>query len=226
MDGLISDFLRPDSPSISRSAGGVLFIEDFDEPPPACTADQPVIIAPSYTAEDVEAAREHGRHAALEDQAAVHGALVHAALTAIADELAKSRQDAVALATAHAEQIAGSVLALLTACLPATAARVAPAEIRALTDALLPPLAREPGVDLRVHPDMLAAISDSLATLRDVTVTGDPALHISDVAIQWRDGEARRDWKTLWAGITASLPALALPDDLTQLMIAGDGNGQ
>jgi hypothetical protein len=77
---------------------------------------------------------------------------------------------------------------------------------------LLPPLAREPQLGIRVHPAVLASIADSLAVFGNVTATGDGALAASDVVVTWCDGEAKRDWVALWANITRALKPFALPD--------------
>ncbi len=84
-----------------------------------------------------------------------------------------------------ADDIAATLLALLHAALPATTARLAPAEISALL-----PLRREPGVTLRVHPDILPFIATQCAGFTDLTAAADPALAPSDVIVTWRDGEA------------------------------------
>jgi flagellar biosynthesis/type III secretory pathway protein FliH len=208
----------------------VLYIEDFDElfaTPEPRPQDTPEIIAPGYTADDVETAREEGRAAGLEEARtehdAIQSALRTAALTAIADGLAAARADAAAIATRAADDIAGAMLALLSACLPATAAKLAPDEVNALLRALLPPLAREPGVTITVHPDLLPAIADHAATLSDVTVAGDAALAASDVTIAWRDGQARRDWAALWRDVGQALAPFPLPAEFAALPQAGEG---
>jgi flagellar biosynthesis/type III secretory pathway protein FliH len=213
------------------SAPNVLYIEDFDElfavpePPPQ---EPPEIIAPGYTAEDVETAREEGHAAGLDEarteHAAIQAALCTACLAAIADGVSAARADAAAIATAAAADIAGAVLALLSACLPATAARLAPAEVTALLRALLPPLAREPGVSITVHPDLLSAITSHAAGFSDMTVAAGPSLAPSDVTVAWRDGEARRDWAAIWRDVTAALAPFPLPAELTALPPAGQGS--
>jgi flagellar biosynthesis/type III secretory pathway protein FliH len=221
MDGLITDFLRP-----ARRLPSVLYVEDFDEAP-APAEDPPVIIAPGYTAEDVESAREEGRQAGLDEARTEHdtlqSALRTASLAAIADALAAGRADAATVATRMADDIAATLLALLQAALPATTARLAPAEITALLHAILPPLRREPGVTLRVHPDILPFVATQCAGFTDLTAAADPALAPSDVIVTWRDGEACRDWATLWRGITDALAPFALPTDLATLIPNPEG---
>jgi hypothetical protein len=226
MDGFATDFLAADS------ATGVLFIEDFDDPPQDGRGDRPEIIAPCYTAEDVEAAREEGRLAGIEEARADHdvvqSALCNAALTAIGEALDASRADAGAVAEKIGASIAGTVLALLTAALPATAAKLAPAEINALLAALLPPLSETPNVAVRVHPDVLPDIAHQLGAFSSVVASGDASMAPSDVAIAWRDGNgregsARRDWAALWVQITDALAPFGLPAHLAALLPHAEG---
>jgi flagellar biosynthesis/type III secretory pathway protein FliH len=209
----------------------VLYIEDFDEvlaAPEPRPQDTPEIIAPGYSAEDVESARDEGRAAGLEEarteRDAIQAALRTAALTAIADGLAAARADAAAIAARAADDIAGAMLALLSACLPATAAKLAQDEVTALLRALLPPLAREPGVSISVHPDLLPAITGHVAGFGDVTVAADGSLAASDVIIAWRDGQAKRDWAALWRDVTAALAPFPFPAEFAALPLAGEGS--
>jgi flagellar biosynthesis/type III secretory pathway protein FliH len=218
-------------PKAAPSTHNVLYIEDFDEvfaAPDPRLQDTPEIIAPGYTAEDVESARDEGRAAGLEDarteQDAIQVALRTAALAAIADGLSAGRADAAAIAGRAADDIAGAMLALLSACLPATAAKLAQDEVSALLHALLPPLSREPGVTITVHPDLLAAITGDVAAFSDVTVAADPSLAASDVTIAWRDGQAKRDWAALWRDVTAALAPFPLPAEFAALPPVGEGS--
>jgi flagellar biosynthesis/type III secretory pathway protein FliH len=205
-----------------NALSSVLFIEDFDERPRAPAIEAPEIIAPGYAAEDIEAAREEGRLAALDDHAALHTSLCTAALTAIADHIESARTAMQDAAARNADDIANAMLALLKTTLPATAARVATAEVQALTAMLLPPLARQPGVELRVHPTVHPFISTTLcekvANLPDVTIHSDASLAPSDVTLTWHDGMAKRDWAALWKQVSEALSPFSLPDDLHMLM--------
>ena len=221
MDSLISDYYKP------AALTGVLYAEDFDDIPPRAGRDAPEIIAPSYSADDVDLARDQGHAAGLEEARAEHAivqtALCNAALTAIGDAIVQGRADASAVSRHMANDIAGTLLALLRAALPATAARLAPAEVTALLEVLLPPLSQAPGVTVRVHPSLLENISAQLSRFPGVTVSGDAALSPSDVAVTWEDGHARRDWATLWTHITTALAPFALPPDIAGLLPTSEG---
>jgi hypothetical protein len=214
---------------LHRAGTGILFVEDFDLEPETDPrgGERPEIIAPAYTADDVEHARDEGHQAGLEEARAEHhaiqAALCNAALTAIGDGLATARDGAHAVAERIGAELAGAVLALLTTTLPATAARLAPAEIAALLAALLPPLSQTPCVTVRVHPDLLPDIADQLGMFQGVTASADAALAPSDVAIAWRDGGARRDWTALWSNITAALAPFGLPENLAHVLRHAQG---
>ena len=205
------------------SSAGVLFIEDFDEEPaPTQPSPDPVLeMAPiNYTAEDIEIARQEGRLLGAEeartDHEATQSALCNAALGAIGEGLANARADAAQMAEACAREIAAAMLSLLGAALPATAARLAPQEIGALLTAVLPPLSHTPGVRVRVHPDMLEAISAQLSAYDGVFAQADATLAPPDVAITWQDGHARRDWAAIWGKLAIALAPFELPAELAQ----------
>ncbi len=219
MDSLTSEYYRP------AALTGVLYAEDFDEAPPR---DAPEIIAPGYSADDVDLAREEGHAAGLEEARAEHtaiqSALCSAALTAIGDAIAQGRADAAEVSRQMAQDIAGTLLALLRAALPATAARLAADEIAALLEILLPPLSQAPCVTVRVHPSLLDSIAEQLVPFPGVSASGDPALAASDVAVAWEDGHARRDWAALWRHITAALAPFGLPADIADLPPIAEGH--
>jgi flagellar biosynthesis/type III secretory pathway protein FliH len=220
MDSLTSEYYRP------AALTGVLYAEDFDEPPPGREA--PEIIAPGYSADDVDLAREEGHAAGLEEARAehttIHSALCSAALTAIGDAIARGRADAAEVGRQMAEEIAGTLLALLRAALPATAARLAADEIAALLAILLPPLSQAPCVTVRVHPSLLSSVAEQLESFPGVSASGDPKLAPSDVTVAWEDGHARRDWTTLWRQITTALAPFGLPADIADLPPIAEGH--
>ena len=60
MDGLAPAFLRDAPVSFGRGAPGILYVEDFDAPTPRERHGVPDIITPSFSHDEVEAAREEG----------------------------------------------------------------------------------------------------------------------------------------------------------------------
>jgi len=222
MDGLLGAQLRPGAaaPGAYHSGPGILYIEDFDENDIEVVAPEVEVAAPAYGEPDIEAAREAGRLAGLEEArveiAAVQGALRLSVLETIADMLRGTRQEAEKLAEHRAWDLSATVLAVLSAALPAAAARHARGEIEAIFKVVLPGLRCEPELCVRVHPEQEADAASALSSLLAdqptvVTVRGDPALAPSDVVMTWRDGSARRDCALIWNHIAAALAPLGLP---------------
>jgi flagellar biosynthesis/type III secretory pathway protein FliH len=219
MDGLASAFLRDAPADFGRGGPGILYVEDFDAPPPR-DRRAPDIITPSFTHAELEAAREEGFKAGLATAQGEHHAvqteLRTAALTAIGEALAAARGEAAAVAQHMAGELVSTVLALVEAALPAAASRLAGAEIAALLACVLPPLKREPALTVRVHPDVHDETEDAIARiwpdhLTRVAVIPDGTLAASDVVVTWSDGEARRETAALWEAIRAALTPCALP---------------
>jgi flagellar biosynthesis/type III secretory pathway protein FliH len=209
-----------DLASAHAYADGILFIEDFDAPPEPPQPAQADIVTPAFTHDDLEAARAEGFQAgqaeARADHEAVQAQLRNAALTAIGEALDASRADASAVARQIAEELAATLVALLAAALPACAAKCAETEINALLAVLLPPMAREPDLRVRVHPSALSATAAALEThwpdhAARLTLTGDAALGPSDAVVSWENGEARRDMAAFWAELRDALGVFGLP---------------
>jgi len=225
----------PDAARANQTgAPAILFVDDFDhpDPPPAAAPPEPEYIEPVFTAADMEAAREAGHAAGLEEARTEHHAvqaqLCAAAMTAIGDALAATRQDAEAIATRTAEDLAAAMLALLQAALPAASEALAGQELTALLAAILPPLKREPAVQLRLHPDMLPDISADLHArfpeyAARLTISADAALARADATVIWEDGEMRRDTSQLWNDIRTALAPYQLPSLGTILKGADHG---
>jgi flagellar biosynthesis/type III secretory pathway protein FliH len=204
-----------------------LFAEDFDrhagvtvlDPP---VPDEPEPIAPSFTADALEAAREEayaegfgrGLAQAAQDRAEIAGQL----LAGIARRLADAEAAARAAAEASAQAVAELLLSTLAALFPALCARHGGGEVAALAHAVLPALDREPRISLRVSPHVLPELEAELDRLdpglraRIATVATD-AVAPGDIRIAWQDGAASRDGAALWAGIAATLAeyGLAVP---------------
>lgn len=219
--------------SAGQDAPGILYIEDFDAPTvPDRPSSVPAIITPSFTAEDLDAAREEGRRAGAADatteRAGIDAQLRTAALGTIGEALGAARADARSVAQAMAEETAAAILALLAAALPAAAARTAGGEVAALLQTLLPALSREPTLNIRVHPELLNDISAAIEPIWPpdggrLTLTGDATLAPADVRVSWNDGDAVRDTAALWADISAALAPYNLPD--VDRILKGGANG-
>ncbi len=109
-----------------------------------------------------------------------------------------------------AEALARLVLAALDAALPPLAAREAEPRIAALVEALLPALAEQPRLLLRVAPDTEPALATHFAADARIEVAADATLAPSDARLEWRGGSAEAVLETRRRAVRATLAALGL----------------
>ena len=214
---------RRHSPSPGAAAGsqGILYAEDFDLPLDEAPAPPPAAVAPLFSAADLEAARAAGREAgfaaATEDQAIKRAGLETAALQSLADAVAATRHDAAAIADARAEALAGTMLAVLSAAVPALTAAHADVELSAILAVLLPGLRTEPVVRARIHPDLEDRLRAAWGRMSqgepagDLQLTADPAMARGDFRLSWADGRATRDTAGIWDAIRGALAPFDMP---------------
>ena len=213
-------------------AARVLFAEDFDglegvtviEAPP-----EPEVIVPAFTAADREIIRERayaeGRAAAAVEAQAAHRLAVQDALAGIETALRTLDEEQADAALRHAEDVARLLLDTLFTLLPALCARHGETEVRAVARAVLPALAREPAVTVRVHPELAAAVQHEIAQLdpefaRRVSLIAVETVARGDVRVGWADGHAVRDTGLAWRQVAAALsqaglllPPASTPED-------------
>jgi hypothetical protein len=209
----------------------VLFAEDFDLPPvsfavtddpPELPEPEPEPVVPSYSEDQMEAARDAAYQSGFQDGHTAAHAEIAAETAASLSSIALAFGDARAAAQAVAEQAATALTRLLldafAAALPSLCARHGPTEAAAVLNEILPALSREPQATVRVAPGALAAAQAELSRLdpdfaRRITVTAQDTLSPGDVRVTWRDGEAVRDGVSLCARITEILlPLQAAPE--------------
>jgi len=208
---------------------GVLFAEDFDLPPASFTPTEddtpdpePEPLVPSYSEDQMEAARDAAYQSGLHDGRTAAYAEIAAETAASLSSIALAFSDARAAAQAVAEKTAAALTRLLldafAAALPALCARHGPTEVAAVLRELLPALSREPRTIVRVAPGTLPAAQTELSRLDPdiagrINVTAQDTLSPGDVRISWHDGEAMRDSGALCARITEILlPLQAAPE--------------
>jgi flagellar assembly protein FliH len=199
--------------------GERLFGEDFDSAPPP--PPEPEVIEPTFSAAELEAARdegfESGRAAALAEAAAADHAAIREAVARIAEHLHDARDAAADVATRCAEAVARVLLDSLSVALPALCARHGDAELAAVMATLLPALAQEPAITVRVHPHHAAALGHEIERLDpDVAarcrVVGAAAMAPGDLQVAWRNGNATREVSKLWDQVAEALGATGLLD--------------
>jgi len=201
---------------------GVLYIEDFDDPPgsaPASIENTPGILAPSFSAEDLEAARQQAyADGSREGQSLATRERAHATRLLL-ESLTKSISETQAAMTAQAELIAESLAKALLACLcgslPDLCRTHAEPETRAIIKRVMPGLAREARLDIRVHPDLVACVQDQLALLpqelpEKLTVIADPSMEPTDIRANWKFGHLIRSSRQIWDDVRAQLAAFDL----------------
>lgn len=205
MDGMASGFV------------GILYAEDFDDPqlpsleepapaPPSFTLDELATAQQTAGADAVRAARAEWEQSALHDRTQ--------SLVAIASALVDARQEARLLADAVADGTAGAILSVLAGVLPDLCARHGGAEVRALLRHLLPTLAQQPRIAVRVSPEVIDGVRKDLALLDEdvaaAVVLTSAALLPGDARVTWTDGSLVRDQAAIRTAISDVLTELGL----------------
>lgn len=203
----------------SYSTAGILYAEDFDEPLPP-PAPEPAAAAPTFTADDLVAARrmagiEAVMHAQAEWEASATQARTRS-LAAIAAGVAAVREDARDQSSAVAEGTVRTILATLAGLLPSLSARHGSAEVRALLRHVLPTLAQQTRIAVRVAPADLDGVREDLALLDEdlaaAIVLTPSALASGDARVTWTDGMLVRDQAAIQSAIEDALRELGLLD--------------
>lgn len=194
------------------SAHGILFAEDFDLTDPEPAPD-PEIIAPVFTAADLEQTRttawQEGYDAARAELGAETKRDAQEAAGAIAEQIEAARLELRSMVEASAEAIARLLLESFATAFPAICTAYGEKETIALVNAILPALSQEPLITVRACPSVLEAVAQELERF-------DPdfaervhlipsALLAGDVRIGWHAGKAARDAASLWSEIAAIL---------------------
>jgi flagellar assembly protein FliH len=200
--------------STARPASIVLFDEDFDQPPPGPEVIEPVYSASELLAAKEEAARE-ARDIALAEAEAQTRSRASRALAAIATHLADARDAAAMIADQSAEAIARLLLRCFATTFPALSTRHGEAEVAALLRALVPTLHRQPSINVRVHPDLIATLTEELGSLDHdiaarVRLVPTGVMAHGDARITWDHGAALRDTASLWCQIESILAPAGL----------------
>jgi flagellar biosynthesis/type III secretory pathway protein FliH len=202
-------------PAQSRSA---LFTEDFDLPPRQATLE-PEVINPTYSAADLAEARAEawaaGHTVGTADATTTTAATTLGLLDSIAAALRDARAQAGAVAERSVESIARLLLDSLAKLLPALCERHGEAEVCALIRIILPALAQEPTITIRVNPAHTPALMRELDRLdpdlvEHVRLVPIEAIAAGNVRVSWRDGSALRDTASLWQQVRAVLEPAGL----------------
>jgi flagellar assembly protein FliH len=208
----------------------LLFADDFATPstdaagatgPSVSTEPPPPAPPPTFSTAQLLVARlegvAEGECKALAQFRAEGGELCQQALASIAEQLSGARQEYARLADEAAAATARLLMQTLHTLLPATTLRCGEAEVRALARAILPGLAQEPHVQIRVAPPLVPAIEAELAGLdadlrSRIVLAPTETMSPGDLRIVWQDGCASRDTEAIWNAVTEVLAPLGLFD--------------
>lgn len=195
--------------------------EDFDAPAfdartyeAGTDPDEPLVIPPQEPPLDLDAIRDaaysEGVASALSRAMSEREEAGRQALSAIADRLADACEHAAAVAEQSAEAVSKLLLAIVARALPAACARQALPEICAVMQSVLPAIAREPQVTIRVSPHLSPLLEVELRALAPdlfarITLIPTDALAEGDVRIGWQDGAAVRSVADIWPRIAGLL---------------------
>ncbi len=205
MDGAASRFV------------GILYAEDFDDSD-ASPMPEPSAAPPSFTLTDLEAAQQIARANAVQaaraewEASALHDRT--RSLAAIAAAVAEARQEARTLTETVADGAARTILSMVAGVLPDLCVQHGGAEVRALLRHLLPTLAQQPRINVRVGQAVLDGVRADLALLDEdlvaaIALTAAP-LAPGDTRVTWTDGSMVRDQAAIRTAITAALTELGL----------------
>ena len=198
------------------AALGILYAEDFGNtaPPPAAppAALQPA--AGPLTSADVEAACHRAVALARTDWAASVETRRTAALETLAAGLAEAREAAEEAAEAVADGVARTALSMLAGLLPNLSRRHGDAEVRVLLQAMLPLLAAQRSVVVRVHAGLIEALEHDFAAFDEelaARIELRPGnLPPGDARLAWEDGSLVRDAAVIHQALTDALSRLGL----------------
>lgn len=201
----------------------ILFAEDFDSPNGFTalddSAETPESEVARITPEDLAGAREQayaeGLERGLAQAAADRAEVTRQMLSAIGDRLMTAQAAAKQVAEDSAGAIARLLLGSLATMIPATCARYGENEVLAMARTILPTLAREPQIILKVSPHVAEAVAQELSRLDEgiagkVSLVPTDTVAPGDVQIDWADGNMTRNSGDLWRRVVDTLAPLDL----------------
>lgn len=224
MDGLTQ--ILADSRAVSPLIG-ILYAEDFDEPQSQPEPAEPVPDAvdpppPALTQADLDQACVAAVAAARRDWENDAQQLRIDLLGAVSRALIDAREASEQIASATAEALATTMLAMLSGAMPQFCNQHGPAEVRALLGYLLPTLRSEPRLLVRVHPDLVPELKREFLDLHagtGGTLTVLPAtIEPGDVNIEWENGTLSRDTSQILQAMQDALGQLGLQQPQDQVL--------
>ena len=188
------DFGAPEEPEEAE-------IEEVEE--------EPEVIIPTFSEEDIASERSEGFVEGLEQgRKEAADATEQKLLETIEQACDKIGEIYSAQAEAN-QEIAAEMISVSTAIskkmFPDLNARNALGEVERVVQETLKAITEEPRVQIIVNPDLRELLTERLATMTHragfdgkVFVNGDPSLILGDCRIEWSNGAAIRDSEELW----------------------------
>ena len=211
---------EPAGPGNSPHLLGILYAEDFDDPPgmpDAAVVPQPEATesaVPALTQGDLDLACAVAVEAARAEWETSSDRSRMSVLASIGNALAEAREASERTALAAAEGTVTTMLAMLSGALPHFCRDHGAAEVHALMAHLLPALRGEPRVTVRVHPDLVPILQRDLAEVEPEmtgTIVVLPApLERGDLRVTWQNGSFARDTTQILAAMQDALGQLGL----------------
>jgi flagellar biosynthesis/type III secretory pathway protein FliH len=162
----------------------------------AARAPPPEIVAKALLDASWEEGRLQGFADGINDGLAQAAASLEAAATLALEGTAATLLETVEEARRDgalaAEGLMKSVLAVISATIPVLAKRVGEEEIKRFLDEIIPILADEPKIIIRVSPELVDKLT-SRYPKGQINVVADDDIEIGDVRVDWRAGTAARD---------------------------------
>ena len=209
----------------SAPISGVLYAEDFGDalskPAPAelkaQPAPKPVVVAPSFSLEDMQAAveqankegRETERLASAQSQETLNNNL----LAMIVEQLRLAHEECGQIVERSMSVIAQTTLSLLSTALPGLCAQRASTDLAAIMQRLRPAVRQMLELQVCVNPKLRQVIEKEMTMILErsethVTWIESENMPAADIAISWQNGAAVRDTKALCANIHDAVVAL------------------
>jgi flagellar assembly protein FliH len=194
------------------------FDTPFDEPAPHVEPAAPP--PPTFTLEELEAARAEATAAGIEAGEARARAALEAAIEASLAGVGRALGDLLARQTgmlieirADAAELAHAIAAKLA---PTLVAKVPLAEIETMIEGCLGELAEEPRIVIRLADQLVDALKariDGIAAAAgfpgQIVLLGDPSIEVGDARVEWAHGGAERNTRALASAIEAAVARFA-----------------
>jgi len=203
-------------PALRRNS---LFADDFGLPSHRDTAGDVAAIdatsASAKLAEECAASWAAGHATGTTEANAASAATTNALLEAIAGAMREASKAAADVTEQAVEAVARLLMDSLATLFPALCARHGEAELCALIRTILPAMAQEPALTVRVNPMHTPALMRELDRLdpdlvERVRLVPVEAIAAGDIRVTWRDGAAVRDTAELWQQVHEVLGSAGL----------------